>query len=168
MAKRQRAGSHSSGDVEKVSVSAATSVREENPSSTDANSSIDAKAEKQSLHSPHDDVYSKGVENGDYGDDGSDLEKSNDRKVESSQSKDRKNIKRQKISSHDIQVARETAELFKSNIFKLQIDELVRELRLKDSHCILIEKVLHKLNNIIQEVPNSDRFSLEEASLCVF
>lgn len=163
MAKRQRAGSHSSGDVEKVSVSAATSVREENPSSTDANSSIDAKAEKQSLHSPHDDVYSKGVENGDDGDDGSDLEKSNDRKVESSQSKDRKNIKRQKISSHDIQVARETAELFKSNIFKLQIDELVRELRLKDSHCILIEKVLHKLNNIIQEVPNSDRFSLEEA-----
>jgi U3 small nucleolar RNA-associated protein 22 len=73
--------------------------------------------------------------------------------------------KRQKtaISAHDIQVARETAELFKSNIFKLQIDELVRELKLKDSHCLLIEKVLHKLNTIIQQIPDSDPLSLDDA-----
>lgn len=72
--------------------------------------------------------------------------------------------KRQKLDSHDLQVARETAELFKSNIFKLEIDELIKELKLKDSHCILIEKVLHKLHNIIQEIPDSDPLSLDDAN----
>lgn len=71
--------------------------------------------------------------------------------------------KKQKLSSHDIQIAKETAELFKSNIFKLQIDELIKELKLKDSHCILIEKVLHKLNSIIQEIPDSDPLSFDES-----
>lgn len=69
-----------------------------------------------------------------------------------------------KLSSQDIQIARETAELFKSNIFKLQIDELIKELKLKESHCLLIEKVLHKLNNIIQQIPDSEKLSLDEAS----
>ncbi|GMM30135.1 rRNA-processing protein [Martiniozyma asiatica (nom. inval.)] len=69
-----------------------------------------------------------------------------------------------KPSSHDIQVARETAELFKSNIFKLQIDELLKELKLKESHCKLVEKVLHKLHSIIQKIPNSKEMSLDEAT----
>ena len=71
--------------------------------------------------------------------------------------------KKAKISSQDIQIAKETAELFKSNIFKLQIDELINELKLKQSHCILIEKVLHKLNNLIGKIPNSNPLSLIEA-----
>ncbi|TID30263.1 hypothetical protein CANINC_001143 [Pichia inconspicua] len=71
--------------------------------------------------------------------------------------------KKQKLSSSDIQMARETAELFKSNIFKLQIDELIKELKLKDSHCLLIEKVLHKINSLIQQIPDSDPLSLDDA-----
>ena len=34
---------------------------------------------------------------------------------------------KKQLSAQDVQVARETAELFKSNIFKLQIDELMKE-----------------------------------------
>lgn len=71
--------------------------------------------------------------------------------------------KRQRLTSHDLQVARETAELFKSNIFKLEIDELIKELKLKDSHCLLIEKVLHKLHNIIQLVPDSEPLAFDDA-----
>lgn len=71
--------------------------------------------------------------------------------------------KRQKLSAHDLQVARETAELFKSNIFKLEIDELIKELKLKDSHCLLIEKILHKLHSIIQLIPQSDPLAFDDA-----
>lgn len=72
--------------------------------------------------------------------------------------------KQQKISSHDIQIARETAELFKSNIFKLQIDQLVAELKLKPSHCVLIEKVLHKIHSLVLEVPVSGEVDLKDVS----
>lgn len=75
--------------------------------------------------------------------------------------------KAQKVSSHEIQVARETAELFKSNIFKLQIDQLIQELKLKPSHCLLIEKVLHKLHSIILEIPETEDCDLQQAQkLC--
>lgn len=75
-----------------------------------------------------------------------------------------KKSKQNKVSSHDIQVARETAELFKSNIFKLQIDQLIQELKLKPSHCLLIEKVLHKLHSVILEIPSSGELDLEETA----
>lgn len=61
--------------------------------------------------------------------------------------------KTQKLTSQDIQIARETAELFKSNIFKLQIDELLEQVKLKESQIIRVEKFLHKLYDVIQEVP---------------
>ncbi|AMD20722.1 HDL022Cp [Eremothecium sinecaudum] len=66
------------------------------------------------------------------------------------------------LISQDIQIARETAELFKSNIFKLQIDELLQQLRLKDAHILRVEKFLHKLYDVIQEVPEWTEHTLEE------
>ncbi|KAH3664012.1 hypothetical protein OGAPHI_004726 [Ogataea philodendri] len=71
--------------------------------------------------------------------------------------------KRVQLLAQDVQAARETAELFKSNIFKLQIDELVKELRLKEAHCKLIERVLHRLYEVVQQIPQSEAFSLEQA-----
>lgn len=70
--------------------------------------------------------------------------------------------KKPKLSSQDIQLARETAELFKSNIFKLQIDELLEQVKLKDSHIVRVEKFLHKLYDMIQEVPEWTPQSLED------
>ncbi|CCE64941.1 hypothetical protein TPHA_0J01190 [Tetrapisispora phaffii CBS 4417] len=56
-------------------------------------------------------------------------------------------------TAQDIHIARETAELFKSNIFKLQIDELLEQVQIKHTHILKVEKFLHKLYDMIQSVP---------------
>lgn len=66
------------------------------------------------------------------------------------------------LSAQEVQIARETAELFKSNIFKLQIDELIKEVRLKDNKVAKIEKFLHKLYDLIQEVPEFKEKSIDQ------
>lgn len=76
----------------------------------------------------------------------------------------KKGSRKRRITVEDIQIARETAELFKSNIFKLEVDELIKELKLKDSHCKLMERVLHRLHDVIQQVPESKEMTLEEAT----
>ena len=65
-------------------------------------------------------------------------------------------------AAHDIHIARETAELFKSNIFKLQIDELLEQVKLKESHVLKVEKFLHKLYDMIQQVPDWEEHSITE------
>lgn len=67
------------------------------------------------------------------------------------------------LSAQEVQIARETSELFKSNIFKLQIDELLATVNPSDKHVKKIEKVLHKLHSLIQDVAPTDLLSLTEA-----
>lgn len=74
----------------------------------------------------------------------------------------KKKTKKQ-LSAEDVQIARETAELFKSNIFKLQIEELLQEVKLKDGHVARLEKVLHRLHDIIAEVPALENQTLAQA-----
>lgn len=69
---------------------------------------------------------------------------------------------KKQLTAQDVQVARETAELFKSNIFKLQIDELIKELKLKDTHIIRIQKVLHRLHDLISKIPPLENLSLHQ------
>ncbi|ODQ78354.1 hypothetical protein BABINDRAFT_64885 [Babjeviella inositovora NRRL Y-12698] len=71
---------------------------------------------------------------------------------------------RKQLAAQDIQAARETAELFKSNIFKLQIDELLKEVKLKESSVVLIEKALHRLYDLIQQIPEVSDLSLDAAT----
>lgn len=73
-----------------------------------------------------------------------------------------KKQKRQ-LSAQEVQVARETAELFKSNIFKLQIDELIKEIKLKELHVTRIEQVLHRLHDCVLQVPATGSLLLAEA-----
>lgn len=75
------------------------------------------------------------------------------------------NINGVNLTSQDIQIARETAELFQSNIFKLQIDELVQQVKLKDSYIFKIEHFLHKLYDIIQEIPDWEDKTLEDVEI---
>lgn len=82
--------------------------------------------------------------------------------VQSSMGPPSKKLKKQ-ITAQEIQVARETAELFKSNIFKLQIEELINEVKLKERHVTKIEMVLHKLHDLIKEIPEIENVSLETA-----
>lgn len=74
---------------------------------------------------------------------------------------------RKQITAQEVQLARETAELFKSNIFKLQIDELMSEVKIKDQHIARIEKVLHRLHDCISQVPAVSDLSLEEAEALI-
>lgn len=66
-------------------------------------------------------------------------------------------------AAQDIHIAKETAELFQSNIFKLQIDELMQQVKLKDSHILKMEKVLHMLHDMINEVPDWEEKTMAEA-----
>ncbi|CAR27246.1 ZYRO0C12320p [Zygosaccharomyces rouxii] len=66
-------------------------------------------------------------------------------------------------AAQDIHIIRETAELFKSNIFKLQIDELLQQVKLKDSHILKVEKFLHMLHDLIHEVPEWEPKTIAEA-----
>lgn len=98
-------------------------------------------------------------------DDDEDEEEEEDEEIEKSQKNTQPPTKKQRkaLSAQEVQVARETAELFKSNIFKLQIDELVKETRLKDSHVSKIEKVLHRLHDFINRIPAIEKLTLQQA-----
>lgn len=71
--------------------------------------------------------------------------------------------KKSTLSARDVQLAREASELFISNAFKLQIDELIKEVKLKDTKVAKIEKFLHKLYDLIQTIPELENQSLEDA-----
>ncbi|ANB12893.1 Utp22p [Sugiyamaella lignohabitans] len=58
---------------------------------------------------------------------------------------------KQSISAQDVQIARETSELFKSNIFKMQIDELLTELALSEKYTQSLDKFLFQLNHVLQQ-----------------
>lgn len=93
---------------------------------------------------------------------GSELEEEEEEEKPKQQGKPTKKQKKQ-LTAQDVQIARETAELFKSNIFKLQIDELVAEVRIKEAHVARIEKVLHRLHDCILQIPATEMLSLAEA-----
>lgn len=114
------------------------------------------------------DEFSDGFDQSDDGDSSEDEDGENEeaetKAVATSHQNGRPTKKqRRQITAQEVQIARETAELFKSNIFKLQIDELVAELKLKEQHVTRIEKVLHRLHDCILAVPASDMLTLEEA-----
>lgn len=103
----------------------------------------------------------RGIEDSDEG--GSDTEQESQKdEVANTRQPANKKQKRQ-FNEQDIQIARETAELFKSNIFKLEIDELIKETKLKDNHVSKIEKVLHRLHDVIRQIPGTVGLELNEA-----
>lgn len=68
------------------------------------------------------------------------------------------------LSAEEVQVARETSELFKSNIFKMQIDELMGELKLDPKQVQIVNKLLHQLNNAMEGISDKVRsYNLAEA-----
>ncbi|ODV58785.1 rRNA-processing protein UTP22 [Ascoidea rubescens DSM 1968] len=77
--------------------------------------------------------------------------------------KKQKSLNHQQLSAQDVQIARETAEVFKSNIFKLKIDEVIKEIKLNQSHLTKIEKFLYSLYNLINNnINDSQIFSISD------
>ncbi|KAH6602709.1 hypothetical protein BASA61_000874 [Batrachochytrium salamandrivorans] len=57
-------------------------------------------------------------------------------------------------TTDEIQQLSQTSELFKSNLFKLQIDELISEVSVSQEKKRPLEKALHKLKSILDSIPS--------------
>ncbi|TPX30639.1 hypothetical protein SmJEL517_g05826 [Synchytrium microbalum] len=69
-----------------------------------------------------------------------------------------------KPPTHDeIQQLKDTSELFKSNLFKLQLEEMLSEVRVKYTRMTTLDGMLHKLKNFFDTLEPRDEVSLEEA-----
>ncbi|KAL1914891.1 uncharacterized protein VTP21DRAFT_7807 [Calcarisporiella thermophila] len=65
-------------------------------------------------------------------------------------------------TNDEIQGLKEASELFKSNIFKLQIDELLSEVRIDYNKLQPLETALHKLKTILDNIPDIPEASLSD------
>ncbi|CAB5091673.1 uncharacterized protein OCT59_010412 [Rhizophagus irregularis] len=65
-------------------------------------------------------------------------------------------------TNEEIQELRETADLFKSNIFKLQIDELLSEVNIDYNAATRLENALHKLKQIFENIDNEPELTISE------
>ncbi|KAJ3297816.1 hypothetical protein HK104_000070 [Borealophlyctis nickersoniae] len=66
-------------------------------------------------------------------------------------------------TSDELQQLKETSDLFKSNLFKLQIDELLSEVRVDYNKTSPLEKALHKIKEILDCIGDVPEASLAEA-----
>ncbi|OUM62146.1 hypothetical protein PIROE2DRAFT_69533 [Piromyces sp. E2] len=65
-------------------------------------------------------------------------------------------------TNEEIQQLRETTELFNTNIFRLQIEELLSEVKISSKKTVVLEKALHKLKNILDDMKSVPEKSLSE------
>ncbi|KAI8376051.1 Nrap protein [Radiomyces spectabilis] len=63
--------------------------------------------------------------------------------------------KKIEVAAGELEGLRETAELYKSNIFKLELDELLGEVAVKYDKHKALEKALHHLKAIFDKIPSS-------------
>ncbi|KAI5963791.1 UTP22 [Candida pseudojiufengensis] len=119
---------------------------------------------KQAVHVENrdEDVHEEGGDSYSDNDEDDDEDEEDDEEEQNSEPKAKK-AKRENLTAQEIRIARETAELFKSNIFKLQIDELLKELKVKKSHEEKMEKVLRRLHDLIKQIPPVENLSLQQA-----
>lgn len=75
----------------------------------------------------------------------------------------KKAFKDKTISLQEVQAAREAPELFKSSLFKLKIDEMIKTVKINDKSTKKMEKILFKINSLIKSVPGTDKYTLDEA-----
>lgn len=71
---------------------------------------------------------------------------------------------KQNLSGSDVRIARETSELFKSNVFKLQIDETLAEIKLDDRLLSSANKQLFALKDVVSQVKPLSPMSAEAAA----
>lgn len=67
------------------------------------------------------------------------------------------------ISAQEVQAAREAPELFKSSLFKLKIDEVMKNVKISEKSSKKMDKILFKLHSLIEAIPSTKQLSLDEA-----
>lgn len=76
--------------------------------------------------------------------------------------KDPKDHPRKNLTGQDVRVAKETSDLFKSNVFKLEVDELLGEVKLEEKYITEANKTLHVLKDILFESDPIDAVQLKD------
>lgn len=71
------------------------------------------------------------------------------------------------ISAQEVQAAREAPELFKSSLFKLKIDEVLKNVKISEKSSKKMEKVLFKIHSLIESIPETKALSLDEAEATI-
>ncbi|KAI9594345.1 Nrap protein [Syncephalis fuscata] len=67
-------------------------------------------------------------------------------------------------TNEEIQALQDTVELFKSNVFKLQIDEMLSEVRINYKQLDPLEKALRRIKTILDSALEHDGYTLEDAT----
>ncbi|KND02445.1 rRNA-processing protein UTP22 [Spizellomyces punctatus DAOM BR117] len=67
-------------------------------------------------------------------------------------------------TNEEIQQLKETTDLFKSNLFKLQIDELLKEVRIDYSKTTALEKALRKIKDILDSLSDIPEVSVADGT----
>ncbi|RIA85318.1 Nrap protein [Glomus cerebriforme] len=67
-------------------------------------------------------------------------------------------------TNEEIQGLKETVDLFKSNIFKLQIDELLSEVNIDYNATTRLENALHKLKQVFENIDDKPEFTITEVT----
>ncbi|KAG1083124.1 hypothetical protein G6F42_022325 [Rhizopus arrhizus] len=101
--------------------------------------------------------YSEEEENGDWESNSDDSD--NEDKLESTQIKTTKATEDDLISG-ELEGLKETAELYKSNIFKLEIDELLTEINVNYDKHKALQKALHHLKAIFDSIPDGKQLKV--------
>ena len=69
-----------------------------------------------------------------------------------------------RVSTHDFSGTAYVGEVFKSNIFKLQVDELLQQVRPKyNQHVSTIERIFRTLKHVIETIPRREPLSIHDA-----
>lgn len=114
----------------------------------------------------NDNAVASSDDEGDENDDDDENETDNEDASQDDENPTSRNVKKNDnshVNNNDILLATETAELFRSNIFKLQIDELLSEIKLKEEKIQKVEKFLNLAYEIIEnEIPDSEIFSIKD------
>ncbi|KAK9460069.1 Nrap protein [Lipomyces oligophaga] len=91
-------------------------------------------------------------------------------KPEKSASSENKKRKFQGKTTHladELRNLQEAALLYKSNIFKMEIDALLAELKVDELKTKPVDRVLHKLKDFIESIPESPEFLLADAEKAI-
>ncbi|KAI8645019.1 Nrap protein [Parasitella parasitica] len=133
------------------------------PASKQAKRDIKVKKHQQSSDEPEDyagDIgFSGEEENGDWEANSDDSD--NEDVLESTRIKKTKATEDDVIAG-ELEGLKETAELYKSNIFKLEIDELLAEVAVNYEKHKALEKALHHLKAIFDSIPDGKQLKLHE------
>lgn len=80
----------------------------------------------------------------------------NKRKLKGKDGNKAKKLKTDKLTSNEINELKETDDLYHSNLFRMQINETLKEVKLKSNQSSFVERWVATFKNFLQQLPNEN------------